>query len=417
MAELGATVAGLLSLTITVIDISHRYFSNAKNATRTIKGYFRELEALKLLLVEFKALETQGFSTVTTTALEGCHSELEQLRSKLQKRSSENAFSKAVHRLTWPFAEEDTRRLIEVVHRYLDVFNAALSVDSVKLTTTTLDAVTRNESRASYMERRRVLGSLSMVNPSSNHTAARDKHGTSTGAWLLESSEFVKWQQDKHSSLWLTGIPGAGKTILCSTAIDFLQKNRNVNEAVLIWYFDFSDDQKQSRDALLRSLLAQACEILDPIPPEVMDLFATDKGHARHLSLEYRTLLDLMKTVFGSFDNVMIVVDALDESSELCSVLAFLHDLKVADFENVKWLVTSRQKREIEENLLGIRTAVVPLDNVFIDADIRCYIGECLTRDSKLSSKPARIKEQIEDVLTEKAHGMFVFRSLFPGMH
>lgn len=417
MAELGATVAGLLSLTITVIEISHRYFSNAKNATRTIRGYFRELEALKLLLDDFKNIQTQGFSTATTTALQGCHSELEQLRSKLQKRSSETAFSKAVHRLTWPFAEEETRRLIEVIHRYLDVFTAALSVDNIKLTTTTLETMTRNESRAIYMERRRVLSSLSMVNPYSNHTAARDKHGTSTGDWLLVSGAFVMWQQDKHSSLWLNGIPGAGKTILCSTAIDFLQKNRDVNEAVLIWYFDFSDDQKQLLDALLRSLLAQACELLDQIPPEVMDLFVTDKEHTRHPSLDRKTLLDLMKTVFASFDNVMIVVDALDESSEVSSVLGFLHDLKGTAFENVKWLVTSRQKQEIGESLLGIQTGVVSLDNTFVDADIRCFISQCLTRDPKLSSKPARIKQQIEDTLTEKAHGMFVVHSPLPPTH
>jgi NACHT domain len=413
MAELGATVAGLLSLTITVIDISNRYFSNVKNATRIIKGYFRELEALKLLLVNFKALESQGLPTATTTALEGCHSELERLRTKLQKRSSGNAFSNALHRLTWPFAEEETRHLVEVVHRYLDVFHAALSVDNIKLGSTTLEAVTRNETRAIYVERRRVLGWLSAANPYSNHTAARDKCGASTGGWLFESSEFLKWHQNEQRSIWWTGIPGAGKTILCSTVIEFLQQNRKVNEAVLIWYFDFSDDHKQSLDALLRSLLAQACELLDTIPSEVTDLFETNNGHPRHLSLDRRTLLDLLKNIFASFDAVTVVIDALDESSEVSGVLGFFHDLNGTDFENVKWLVTSRQKQEIEDSLLGTQIAVMPLDNAFIDADIRCYLGDCLTRDPKLSSKPARIKQQIEDVLTEKAHGMLVIKNLF----
>jgi hypothetical protein len=118
MADFGASVAGLLSLTITVVDISHRYFSSAKNATKTVKGYFRELEALKLLLGDFKAVDSKGLSTATTTALEGCHSELERLRSKLQKRTTENSFSNAIHRLTWPFAEEETRHLIEVLGRF-----------------------------------------------------------------------------------------------------------------------------------------------------------------------------------------------------------------------------------------------------------------------------------------------------------
>ena len=100
MAELGASVAGLLSLTITVIDVSHPYFSNENNAMRTIQENFKKLEALSLLVGDFKALDSQDFSTATSTALEGYQSKREQLRSKLQKRSSDDAFSKAVHRLT-----------------------------------------------------------------------------------------------------------------------------------------------------------------------------------------------------------------------------------------------------------------------------------------------------------------------------
>ncbi len=118
MAESGATVAGLLSLTVTAVGISHRYLSTAKNATKQVQGYFRELEALKVLLGDFKTLDPKSNSAATTTALEGCHSELERLRSKLQKWNTDTTFSAAIHRLTWPFAEEETRHLIEVIHRY-----------------------------------------------------------------------------------------------------------------------------------------------------------------------------------------------------------------------------------------------------------------------------------------------------------
>lgn len=406
MAELAASVAGLLSLTITVVDISHRYFSSAKNTTRTVKGYFRELEALKLLLADLKALEVYDLPNATVTALEGCHGELERLRSKLQKRSTDSAFSTAIYRLAWPFAEEETRHLIEVIHRYLDIFNAALSSHNVRISRATLEAVRRVESRAIDIERGRILGSISNVNPFSNHTSARDKHDARTGQWFIECEEFVQWRQGKHGSLWLTGIPGAGKTVLCSTAIDFLQRTRDVNEQVLIFYFDFSDDQKQSLQALLRSLLRQACDALDTVPADVVEVFRATQKQGRQLSPDLQTLTGLLKSVFNALESVTILIDALDECSEVPAVLKFLHELKSKEFENVRWLVTSRWKDDIETSFSGIGVAIVPLDNALVDADIRHYVGQCLLRDPKLCTKPANIKKRIEVVLAEKAHGM-----------
>lgn len=409
MAEYGASIAGLLSLTITVLEISHRYFSGAKNATRTIKGYLRELEALKLLLGDLNALDSGGLSdATTTTALEGCHTELTRLRSKLQKRTGDNAFSSAIHRLTWPFAEEETRSLIQVIHRYIDIFHAALSVHQAKLSAATLEAMKRVEKRTIDVERRRLLSWLSLVNPYSNHTAARDKRGASTGQWFIDSQEFLRWRQGTQTSLWVTGIPGAGKTVLCSTVIDYLQHSRKVNEAVIIFYFDFSDDQKQTLESLLRSLLRQLCEILDTIPPELVDLFESSHGRTRPLSVDRRTLVDLLKTIFKDLESITLLLDALDECSESSSVLDFLRDLMENESRDVRWLVTSRRTQEIEDSLLTTGATVVTLDHELIDADIRLHVTDRLANDPKLSSRPARIKREIEDVLTDKAHGMFV---------
>lgn len=406
MAELAASVAGLLSLTITVVDISHRYFSSAKNATRTVKAYFRELEALKLLLADLKALGVHDLPDVTVTALEGCHGELQRLRSKLQKRTTGSAFSTAIHRLSWPFAEEETRHLIEVIHRYLDIFHVALSSYGVGVSTATLDAVQSVAARVIDVERQNILRSISHVNPLSNHLSARDKHDAHTGQWLIKSTEFVQWHQENHRSLWLTGIPGAGKTVLCSTAIDFLQRTQNVNEPVFIFYFDFSDDQKQSLEALHRSLLRQACDVLDTIPADVVEVFGAARTHRRQQSPDRQTLTGLLSSVFKTLESVTILIDALDESSEVSAVLNFLQELKSERFENVRWLVTSRRREEIESSLTSIGAAVVPLDNAFVDADIRHYVKECLLRDPKLCTKPANVKKRIEDVLAEKAHGM-----------
>src|SRR5205809_5295115 len=60
----------------------------------------------------------------------------------------------------------------------------------------------------------RVIEWYSVVDPSSNHVAARGKREPTTGTWLLESAEFVAWRNAPNSFLWLCGIPGCGKTVL-----------------------------------------------------------------------------------------------------------------------------------------------------------------------------------------------------------
>src|SRR6266487_3475108 len=60
----------------------------------------------------------------------------------------------------------------------------------------------------------RVIEWYSVVDPSSNHVAAREKREPTTGTWLLESAEFVAWRNAPNSFLWLCGIPGCGKTVL-----------------------------------------------------------------------------------------------------------------------------------------------------------------------------------------------------------
>ena len=205
-----------------------------------------------------------------------------------------------------------------------------------------------------------MLSWLSSVNPYSDHDSARDKCGTSTGHWFINCGKFLQWLQEKQGSLWLTGIPGAGKTVLLSTVIDCLLWKRKVNEAVVIFYFTFSDGQKKMLDALLRSVLSQACALLDEIPSEVMHSFRTSQGGSR-LSFDRNTLLWFLKNVLASFDSFTMVIDALDESSDVPSVLVFLQDLKSTGFESVKWLVTSRQQQAIEYSLLSIKTPVVIL--------------------------------------------------------
>src|SRR6266516_705343 len=229
MAEiaLASSVAGLLSLVIQVAEIRHRYFSSVNSSSKTIKGYFRELEVLKLVLRKFDNLAKDPltatyFSSENITIVEGCREELEDLRTKLHKRSGDSTFPKSLNRLTWPFVEDETQRLVAVFHRYQASFHAVISAEHFKFHVESLAEISKSTNEDAQEKLRSLVAWISPANPTSNHVTARERHESMTGHWLLDSKAFAQWSTAQQSSMWIYGIPGAGKTILCSTVIDFL---------------------------------------------------------------------------------------------------------------------------------------------------------------------------------------------------
>jgi hypothetical protein len=140
MAEavaLASGIAGLLSLAIEITKISHRYVSSFKGASKAVQSYFRELSALQGSLVQLQRIaedpeneEQTGFLR-STVGVDECHKELDGIRQKLQKRTADRAFPSTLNRLTWPFVEDETCRLVKTLHRYQALFSSALSADSL----------------------------------------------------------------------------------------------------------------------------------------------------------------------------------------------------------------------------------------------------------------------------------------------
>jgi ankyrin repeat domain-containing protein 50 len=407
MAEIAAvsSVGGLLSLTIQVIQISQRYVSGVRNASKTIKGYFRELEVMRLVLEDLKSSTRDSGSCLEldSFAFTACSQELENLRSKLCKRKSSNSSISHLSRLTWPFAEDETRRLTEVLNRYQSSLHVLLSAQNHRLTAATLAAIHTVNARQEQDVRERIAEKLSISDPLFNHVAARDKHEPSTGEWFLRSTELAEWSNNASTNLWIRSIPGAGKTVLCSTIIDHLLRNQQADDFVLFFYFDFRDDNKQDLGSLLRSLIAQICVRSDHVPENVQTAFETGSV------LDTRSLEEMFITLATDCRHVKIVIDAIDESSDRPRVLAFLEKAGQDPDGCVQWLATSRRERDIEVVLAECKPLVITLDKEMVDADIRLHIEASLVRDRILSSRPAWVKQRITETLLEKANGMFQY--------
>lgn len=216
---------------------------------------------------------------------------------------------------------------------------------------------------------------------------------------------------DPNSLLWLHGIPGAGKTVLCSTAIErvLLSHSPTTQKSIGIayFYFDFKYQDQQVCDVMVRSLIAQlSLQSLEAFKP--VDVLYSACGSGISQPLLPMTLKALKDTV-ESFMDVFILIDALDECKELAELLTNVEDMVKSKITSLYMLVTSRREKEIEDSMSTLLDDEhkICIQSTLIKDDIRAYVRGRVCNDRKLKKwqKPG-IQAEIEEVLVEKADGM-----------
>ena len=130
-------IAGLLTLTISLADVSYQYVSSVQDASKSIKAYLRELSALKAVLFKLNELLLESIhsgvftasqsSLLTMISIDECRKDLHQITNKLETRSKQTV----LNTLTWPFAEKDTEKHVKAIRRHHDLFHMALSADAL----------------------------------------------------------------------------------------------------------------------------------------------------------------------------------------------------------------------------------------------------------------------------------------------
>ena len=142
MAEvlgIASGIAGLISLTIEVFGITYKYVHGVRDASSSVRQFLMELEHLQkvLLRVDQVAKETderEVFGDAGSCLLSIKESNeyiglLQNIRDKLQQRQTPSSSRNKLKALTWPFSEKDTLALTNSLHRHLEIYNIALTVD------------------------------------------------------------------------------------------------------------------------------------------------------------------------------------------------------------------------------------------------------------------------------------------------
>ncbi len=252
---------------------------------------------------------------------------------------------------------------------------------------------------------------LRAPDPSPNYHAAIRKRQVDTGLWFLDSEQYAKWKADDTSSvLWLRGLPGGGKTVLCSTVIqDVLQYcGDDPGKEVAYFFFDFNDVQKQDPEGMVRSLICQFSYQCLKRPGGLDTLFSScEDGQQPALN----ALLDVTQQMVQDFPHTYIILDALDECVDRAGLLSILERMTRWQLLNLHIFVTSRPEQDIETSLERFvdRQNMICLTTESVDQDIQEYVRQRLSDDKSLVKwhRYSDIRQEIETVLAKRACGMY----------
>ena len=427
-------LVGAVSSIITVIQITGIVISTCYDFQRGTRHYHKDIIAITNELQSLRnVLETiadiissQDLSASVALPrldplqrsggpLEICKDELNRLEIKLvpaQSRSRELGRA-----LVWPLREKEAQKTLSALARQRGILQLALTTDQATTTLALKYLASKNEaSLAALIERSKttdvnqrndqILGWLAAPDPSSNHSkACRIKH-PETGRWLLESLEYKTWKNNPASFLWIHGIPGCGKTVLCSTIIEDIICSCRIDRrsALAYYYFDFNETKKRSRDGLARSLVRQLLDRNLENLKMVEEVLVQSGGDQTEPTSG--ALTALLRDLVAQRKETYIILDALDESVEIPAVISMIDEIRSWHNLNLHILVTSRKETSIEKGLARPITHQVCVKTDDVDADIKLLVRECLRCDPDLSRWSETIKAEIEKTLCEGSRGM-----------
>ncbi|RDW73411.1 ankyrin-3 [Coleophoma cylindrospora] len=228
-----------------------------------------------------------------------------------------------------------------------------------------------------------------------------------TGLWVCETSKYQQWQKSvDHGSLWIKGVPGAGKSVIASSMIAQLQETAGV--PVLYFFFRHIISTRRRPRSLIRDFLSQLLPHCSRLQATLQPLLGTDLD-----DFSDEILWEHLLTGLASTKKVFCVVDALDEM-ELLPNDAFLDRLnKLATFRpnSLKLIMTSRPRQDLQSSLRDTSIVHISLEDDLVGKDIRLYVSYRLKNHISQYDQQD-LRESLVSIILKRSSGLFIYARL-----
>ncbi|RMJ17530.1 hypothetical protein CDV36_002818 [Fusarium kuroshium] len=227
-----------------------------------------------------------------------------------------------------------------------------------------------------------------------------------TGLWICETDEYKKWHDSPdHGSLWIKGVPGAGKSVTAASIIHHLKTTENC--PVLFFFFRNIVAANFSPRALIQDWLAQL------LPHSAKLQFSLQSRLNTKLEeTSDNDLIDIFLHGVSRIPKLYCVGDALDEmTTENRPFLDKLNSLATHRPQSLKLLITSRPKQYLQSAFRDSSIVHISLQQRLVDADIISYLRHRFDT-AVMSEDKLQIKEQLIDMVAKRSEGLFLYAKL-----
>ncbi|KAL2117162.1 hypothetical protein VTJ04DRAFT_9330 [Mycothermus thermophilus] len=251
----------------------------------------------------------------------------------------------------------------------------------------------------------------------SDYVTARqlvDKAHPGTCEWILSNDDFVSWINGPSTTLWISGHPGMGKTVLAKFLLEYFENSSPPRKTV---HFFFSDRDGTRRSpinflkAAIHQFIQHSSRSFTKYVKPRLDKF----GPEVHTSLGLLWDIFYEMTQDSSLGPVVCVLDALDEADpktweDLIKRLGnnFSHTPSSTHF---KFIITSRPYDKINTHFSRFCVLRLRAENEdhHIHQDITLFVEAEVPRLAEHRKYPENLQKMVKDALITGSGGMFLW--------
>ncbi|KAI9647061.1 hypothetical protein NHQ30_005063 [Ciborinia camelliae] len=235
-----------------------------------------------------------------------------------------------------------------------------------------------------------------------------------TCSWLLSHDKFEDWKKPdaKSSVLWVKAAPGAGKSVLCSYAI---QKTSEANSPVCSLYQYYSFDEVFSSLQVYCSIAEQLANrlwtYLEDMPEDIHAF--TQRTTTASMTEDVKTFI---RMALSRLPTSYLFLDGLDEECDagprweaMNDALEFFIELAGDSAYKFKLWCSSQDRADLNRRFKDC--AVIEITKDINSADIELYLSKSILKLDSLDLDEGYQNLILQD-LRQKADGCFLWASL-----